>query len=346
VFVNGGYRADLSSLGVLPARVSVVSLAQKMSGDGYAGLVEDSASAHNPLIALNTAMLGDGVVVSVGNGMGQDAWLEMVFIGGGSPAIAYALRHVVRLGEAARLGIVEHHIAVPGEAAFANSVIQIELERGASLHHYRLIDGGPESAGVITSIVRAHDEAQYEAFALIVGGGLNRVETTVDLEGARASCRIGGAYAAGGGEVCDNTTLVAHRAPKTTSRQVFRGVVDDHAHAVFQGRVIVDRAAQEADGHQLSKALLLSETAEIDQKPALEIFADNVKCSHGAAAGQLDPAAMFYLRSRGVPEAIARRMLLEGFLAEVLLEVSDEEVRRELTDRVALAIGEKGKDKG
>jgi Fe-S cluster assembly protein SufD len=346
VFVNGGYRADLSSLSVLPDCISVASLAEEISGGGAEGLVEDFAPTDNSIIALNTAMLGDGVAVSVDNGKGQDVWLELVFIGGASPAVAYALRHVVRVGEAARLGIVEHHIAVPGEAAFANQVMQIELERGASLRHYRLIDGEPESAGVITSIVRAHDAAEYEAFALIVGGGLNRVETTVGLEGPRASCRIGGAYAAGGSEVCDNTTLVAHRAPKTTSRQVFRGVVDDHAHAVFQGRVIVDRAAQEADGHQLSKALLLSETAEIDQKPALEIFADNVKCSHGAAAGQLDPSAMFYLRSRGLSEAIARRMLLEGFLAEVLLEVSDEEVRRELTDRVALAIGEKGKEKG
>ena len=260
--------------------------------------------------------------------------------------VACALRHIVRIGEGARLGIVEHHVALPGEAAFANSVMQIELERGASLRHYRVIDGSPDAANAITTFVDADEEAQYEAFALIVGGGFNRVETTVELEGARAVCRIGGAYAVGGDDVCDNTTLVAHRAPKTTSRQVFRGVIDDHAHAVFQGRVIVDRAAQEADGHQLSKALLLSETAEIDQKPALEIFADNVKCSHGAAAGQLDPTAMFYLRSRGLSEAIARQMLLEGFLAEVLLEISDEEVRRQLSERIVAAVRRKGKGEG
>ncbi len=343
VFVNGGYRADLSS-SVAAEGVSIRPVLQEFAADQDGGRAQRFARLDGPMIALNTAMAGDGVAVAVDNAGGPDLWLELVFIGGASAAVAYALRHVVRLGEAARLGILEHHIALPGEAAFPNQVTEIELERGARLRHYRLIDGGPETVGIVTSVVRASAEAEYEAFTLTTGGGLNRVETTVDLEGARASCRIGGAYASAGNEVCDNTTLVAHRAPKTTSRQVFRGVVDDHAHAVFQGRVIVERAAQEADGHQLSKALLLSATAEIDQKPALEIYADNVKCSHGAAAGQLDPTAMFYLRSRGLSEATARQMLLEGFLAEVLLEVTDEEVRRELTRRVVAAIGKKGKE--
>ena len=350
VFVNGGFRGDLSSSKMLRDGISIAPLAHGMAVNGGERIAQalrlPVTRFDDPLIALNTAMVGDGVAVAVDNAVDADVWLELVFVGGATAAVAYALRHIVRVGEAARLGIVEHHVALPGEAVFANSVLQVELERGATLRHYRIIDGTPDSANVITAFVDAHDEAQYETFALIVGGGLNRVETTVELAGARATCRIGGAYAVGGRDVCDNTTLVTHRAPKTTSRQVFRGVVDDHAHAVFQGRVIVDRMAQEADGHQLSKALLLSETAEIDQKPALEIFTDNVKCSHGAAAGQLDPAAMFYLRSRGLPEAIARQMMLEGFLAEVLLEVADEEVRRQLTERVVLAIVGKGKEIG
>ncbi|MFO1152091.1 MAG: Fe-S cluster assembly protein SufD [Rhodospirillales bacterium] len=344
VFVNGGFRADLSTAGPLPVGLSIVPTTQgaAINGDAPGRFF---TRGENPLVALNTAMAEDGVAICIDGSFGRDVWLELVFLGGATEAVACALRHLVRVGEGARLGIVEHHVALAGEAAFTNSVMQIDVERGASLRHYRLVDGKAGSAGLIISTVRAHAAAEYEAFALIVGGGLNRIETTVELEGARASCRIGGAYAIAGKDICDNTIRVTHCAPKTTSRQIFRGVIDESAHAVFQGRVIVERLAQEADGHQLSKALLLSGAAEIDQKPALEIFADNVKCSHGAAAGQLDPAAMFYLRSRGIPEALARQMLMEGFLAEVLLEVSDEAVRRQFAERIIAAIGERGKEK-
>lgn len=348
VFVNGGFRADLSSLTGLPDGFSAASLAQQPDADRAATIAQPLGQpvlrGHGSLISLNAAMADDGVVISVDEAAAGDVWIEIVFVGGASEPVAYALRNTVRVGAGARLGLIEHHLAVPEGAAFANAVMRVELENGACLHHYRVVEGNPGSATVTTSFADVGEDAQYEAFSLSVGGGLNRVETTVELAGVRANCRIGGAYAIAGSDICDNTTMVAHRAPKTTSRQVFRGVVDDRAHAVFQGRVIVDRAAQEADGHQLSKVLLLSPAAEIDQKPALEIFADNVKCSHGAAAGQLDPTAMFYLRSRGLPEATARQMLLEGFLAEVLLEVSDEEVRRQLTQRVLTAVGANGRE--
>lgn len=351
VFVNGGYRADLSSLAAVPAGVRVRPLAEAIADDpaNVVGALEadhGAAAAELPLIALNTALFADGTLIEVADGCGaagDEAAIELVSIGDGT-AVASALRHVVRVGTGGRLAIIEHHLADGGEDGFANGVMQVALAEGATLRHIRVIEGGGALMSVLTTQVDVAGDAAYESFALTLGGGFSRNETSVRLNAPRAACRIAGAYAIGGRDLCDNTVNVWHRCPKTTSRQVFKGVIDGAAHAVFQGRIVVERGAEEADGHQLSKALLLSDEAEIDQKPALEIFADNVKCSHGAAAGQLDATAMFYLRSRGLPEALARRMLLEGFLADVLLELSDEAARQTLAERIAAAVQGLGKD--
>jgi Fe-S cluster assembly protein SufD len=153
---------------------------------------------------------------------------------------------------------------------------------------------------------------------------LTRNEITVRLEGAGAECHLNGAYLMRGRQHCDNTTTIEHLVPETSCREVFKGVLDDEARAVFQGRIVVHPGAQKSNGHQLSKALLLSDRAEIDTKPELEIYADDVLCSHGATAGALDDEALFYLRSRGIPEAKARRMLIEAFLAEAINSIAAE----------------------
>lgn len=345
VFVNGGFRADLSSVGDAPASVRVRPLAAALEadpGDLLAVLADVPALPPLPLVALNTALFADGACIDVGatadavRGAAADVdvpWLELVFLADGG-AIATALRHVIRLGAGARLGIVEHHLGGDGGTGFANGVTQIALAERAALRHYRVIEGGGETARVLTTVADVGAGADYECFTLTLGGAFSRIEADVHLAGPGAHCRIAGSYAIDGREFCDNTSNVWHRCPRTTSRQVYKGVIDGAARAVFQGRIVVEADAQESDGHQLSKALLLSDEAEIDQKPALEIAADNVKCSHGAAAGQLDAEALFYLRSRGLPEPIARQMLLEGFLADVLLEVSDAAIREALRERL------------
>jgi Fe-S cluster assembly protein SufD len=342
VFVNGRLRTDLSAMGDLPPGVSIRPIAEAIGTDGDALLAAGALTAL-PMASLNAAMFADGVLIDVAAAT-EEAWLEVVSIGGGE-AVAVALRHVVRVSAGGRLGLIEHHLTGGG---FANSVMQIALADGAALRHYRLIGDGSDEAGngttVLTTTADVGAAGRYEAFALSLGSGFTRVETDVRLDGAAAACQIAGAYAIDGRAFCDNTTNVWHGRPRTTSRQVYRGAIDGEGHAVFQGRIVVEPGAQGTDGHQLSKALLLSDTAEIDQKPALEIFSDDVKCSHGAAAGQLDAQALFYLRSRGLPEATARQMLLEGFLADVLVEITDEAIRGALGERIVEAVHRLGKD--
>lgn len=339
-FVNGAYRADLSQTDAVPGGITVLSLAAAIAQGRLREVIERNLggvadSNTSPMVALNTALFEDGVVIVAEPGLSEPVWIETVFAGGADVSVAYSPRHFVSIGAGSRLVLTEQHIGSGDAPYFANPVMQVDLQPGARLSHYRTVDSPRASSNTITTAVSVGDDATYENVSLIGGHGLNRIETRVALNGAGASCTVSAGYRATGNDLCDNTTLVEHLAPNTTSRQVFRGVIDDTAHAVFQGRVLVARGADGADGHQLSKALLLSDEAEIDQKPALEIFADNVKCSHGAAAGSLDKGALFYLRSRGLPEAIARRLLIEGFLAEALQEVSIDDVRVALRERAA-----------
>jgi len=205
--------------------------------------------------------------------------------------------------------------------------------RGATLRHYRVQAESRDATHVTTTHVRVGRDATYENFTLAISGRLSRNEISVRLEGEGGRCSLNGAYLMRGSEHCDNTTLIEHLVPRTACREVFKGVLDDESRAVFQGRIVVHKDAQNTDGHQLCKALLLSTGAEIDAKPELEIYADDVKCSHGATTGQLDETALFYLRSRGVPEALARNLLVQSFLGEALDQITSDEVRAALNDQ-------------
>ena len=270
----------------------------------------------------------DGFVVRIGSEVRLAEPLEVVFIGGmAAEAVAYHPRNLVIVEEGSSLTLVEHHVGIGGGAYFANSVTELQVRDEGHLRRYVLQSEGDQGLYLETVHAEVGRDATLEAFGLASGGRLARSEISVRLDGPGARCVLAGAYVCRGKQVCDNTTLIEHRAPNTTCREVFKGVLDDAARGVFQGCIVVHRGARNADGHQLSKALLLSDAAEIDQKPELRIFADEVKCSHGAAVGQLDRDALFYLRARGLPEDAARRLLIEAFLAEAFEEISVEEVR-------------------
>ena len=184
------------------------------------------------------------------------------------------------------------------------------------LRHYKLQNEHPAAYHIAASRVAAAAGSTYESFVLQLGGRLARNEIAVRFDGPGAECRLDGAYLLRGIQHADNTTLLDHAAPRCTSRELYKGVIDDQARGVFQGKILVRRDAQKTDGHQLNKTLLLSRAAEIDTKPELEIYADDVKCSHGATAGELDEDALFYLESRGIDPATAQAMLVEAFVAE------------------------------
>jgi Fe-S cluster assembly protein SufD len=213
-------------------------------------------------------------------------------------------------------------------------VTEIRVGSGATLRHYKDQNEGAKAFHTATTDVRVAEKGRYENFVLTTGAVLSRNEITVVLDGRGAVCRLDSAYLARGRQHADNTTAIIHAKPQTTSAEVYKGVLDEHARAVFQGRIVVEKDAQKADGHQLNKTILLSDRAEIDTKPELEIFADDVKCSHGAAAGELDENALFYLRARGIGQAEARRMLVEAFVGETLENISNVAVRAAFERRI------------
>lgn len=339
VFVHGRARPDLWLVEGAPPEVTIGSLAGAL--DAPSAAFESSfgriaGDERQPLLALNTALMEDGFVVRVGSGVRLAEPLEVVFIGGmAADAVAYHPRNLVIVEEGSSLTLVEHHIGIGGGAYFANSVTELEVKDEGHLRRYVLQSEGDQGLHVETVHAEVGRDATLEAFALARGARLARSEVSIRLDGPGARCVLAGAYVCRGKQVCDNTTLIEHRAPNTTCREVFKGVLDDAARGVFQGCIVVHRGARNADGHQLSKALLLSDAAEIDQKPELRIFADEVKCSHGAAAGQLDRDALFYLRTRGLPEDAARRLLIEAFLADAFEEISEQKVRDAMLAAVA-----------
>lgn len=339
VFVHGRARPDLWLIDGVPPGVTIRSLAGALNAPSAAfteSFGRIACDEGQPLLALNTALMEDGFVVHVGRGARLAEPLEVVFIGGMvADAVAYHPRNFVIVEEGSSLTLVEHHIGIGGGVYFANSATEIKVKNEGHLRRYVLQSEGDQSLHLETVHAEVGHDATLEAFALARGARLARSEVSIRLDGPGGRCVLVGAYVCRGKQVCDNTTLIEHRAPDTTCREIFKGVLDDASRGVFQGRIVVHRGARNADGHQLSKALLLSDGAEIDQKPELRIFADEVKCSHGAAAGQLDRDALFYLRARGLPEDAARRLLIEAFLADAFEEISEQSVRDALLAAVA-----------
>jgi Fe-S cluster assembly protein SufD len=229
------------------------------------------------------------------------------------------------MGEGARLTVVE--TSAGDAASLTNVVTEIHLAPGAHLTHVRVQQEAVSAFHVSTVYADVGAGGTYDSFALTLGGRLSRIEMHVDLNGAGATAHLNGANILAGSQHADFTSVIGHRAPNGTSRQTVKNVLNGRSRGVFQGRIEVARDAQKTDGYQMNQALLLSAEAEIDCKPELEIFADDVKCSHGATVGELDAEQMFYLRTRGVPEAEARTMLVRAFLSELLETVADETIR-------------------
>jgi Fe-S cluster assembly protein SufD len=324
VFADGRFRAELSRLDRLPTGVVLEDLATAFASrpavlEGRLGQM--NALAEQPLLALNTAWMDDGFVLRVPRGVAVEAPIEIVTLGGlADLPLAHYPRGLIEVEDGAAATVVEH--AAGDGAYFTNGVLDVQVGRGGTLRHYRVQAEGPEAFGVASLRVTLEKDASYEAFVLATGGRISRQDIRVQLDGKGAHCGLSGAFLMRDKQHCDTTTVIEHRVAGTSCREVFKGVLDEQAHGVFQGRIVVHRDAQKTDGHQSCKTLLLTDAAEINAKPELEIFADDVKCSHGATAGQLSAEALFYLRSRGVDEATARRLLIEAFVADAFDEVS------------------------
>ncbi len=332
VFVNGAFRADLSAADDLPAGVVAGSLAAVLTShpaliETHLGSLADD-SEHGPL-ALNTAHLADGAVLYVPKGVRVEKPVEMVLIGaGGGEPLSWHPRLLAVLEDGAGATLIEHHFSLgDGAATFANGVSELSLGVGARLAHYKVQRENAAAFHLSTVAGRLAREAVYEGFLLTLGARISRNEVRLTLNGPGAEARLSGAYLVRGDQHSDTTTVIDHAVPEGKSHQLFKGVIDGKAHGVFQGKVLVRPDAQKTDAHQLHRALLLSDDARIDAKPELEIHADDVKCSHGATAGDLDDDAMFYLRARGIDRDGARALLIGAYVNEAIAEISSEPVR-------------------
>ncbi len=335
VLVNGRVRPDLCALDGLPDEVLVSGLEDLLGAApdrlepwlGKAVRLSDM-----PMAALNTAFLRDGMVMFVDAGTELDKPIHLVSITApGDDELMVQPRHLVVLGRDAKATLIETHISAEGGSSFNNIVAELFLDEGANLNHFVYQEEDTSSIHLSGAAVEIGANAVYDSFVLQSGAAVGRSEIRAYLNGSGGDCRLDGVYLATDKQVIDNTTYVEHIAPECRSRQVYKGVLDGQSRGVFQGKVHVVRDAQQTDGHQLSRALLLSPRAEIDVRPELEIYADDVKCSHGATAGELDEDLLFYLLSRGIPRTQARRMLIEAFLAEAIEEIPVPQVAEDFT---------------
>ena len=339
VFVNGRLSSGHSRLDGLPGGLRVRGLAQGLADDpaGVEALIGSAESLNGDLMAaFNAAFAADGCIVETAPGAVIDEPIRLRFVAApGSEPVAYHPRVVVRLGAGSRLTLIECHEGPVGVPTWSNPLVDIQVGEGARLSHVKLqIEGEGAYHTALAKVVLA-GEARYESHLLALGARLARHEIHVRFDGEGANCQLRGGYMARGGQHVDNTTVIDHAVPHCESREVYKGVLDDTARGVFQGKIIVRQDAQKTDGHQLNRTLLLSRKAEIDTKPELEIYADDVKCSHGATAGEPEADQLFYLRSRGLDHRTALALIVEGFMGELLEEIGHEPARAVLSERVA-----------
>lgn len=282
---------------------------------------------NHALLNLNTALMEDGLVLHVPAHTTLTAPLYIRYDWEGEEARAPEGRHLrvlLLLDEGAEATLVEAHTGAPG---FSTIVSEVRLGTGSRLTHVRLEELGIASRQSAITLGVLDSAASYKGFYLSEGGRFSRHEALLELTAKDAQAQLDGIYLVADRRHCDNTTVITHAGPQTASRQSFRGVLAGDSHGVYQGCVRVRPDAQETDARQMSRTVLLSRQAEIAIKPELEILADNVKCSHGATAGELDAAALFFLRARGIPEAEARALLIEAFLGEALESLENESIR-------------------
>jgi Fe-S cluster assembly protein SufD len=329
VFVDGLYRRDLSTEAV-PRGVTVTSLSAlvRSQPERARSLFGNRDGGGDALDALNIALARDGFVLELAAGVAIEAPIELLHLTTpGATARAYHTRNAIIAERGSAATIIETFRHDAAGVYWSQPVTAVSVGADATLRHYKDQSEGPKAFHTAATTARVAEGGCYESFVLSTGAALSRNEIAVVLDGRGASCRLDSGYLARGRQHVDNTTAITHAKPQTASAEVYKGVLDDQARAVFQGRIVVEKDAQKSDGHQLNKTILLSDRAEIDTKPELEILADDVKCSHGAAAGELDEDALFYLRARGIGQADARRMLVEAFVAEALENIADGAIR-------------------
>ena len=343
VFVDGVFVPDLSDLRELEAGLVVSSLAQALTeGDPVvAARLGKLAPANDAAVALNTALMGDGAVVRVASGATIERPLHLLFVASERPAAMFT-RSLVTIDQGARVMLIESHEGPAASDYQVNAALELFAGDGAHVDHVKVIGEGAEALHVSTLAAAIGAHARFNTFSFISGGAVVRNQLFLRLDGEGTVAGVRGASLLMDRQHADTTLFADHIARDCQSREMFKSVLDNEAHGVFQGRIIVRRHAQKTDAKMMTQALLLSERAEADNKPELEIFADDVQCGHGATAGALDEQLKFYLMARGIPPAQAEAMLIQAFLGEAIEGIEHAGLREALIESVAAWLGARG----
>jgi Fe-S cluster assembly protein SufD len=335
VFVNGEYTPGLSSPGSLPDGVVATSLAEALRNGGdvlQRHLAKYARTEESPFTALNTALFRDGGFVHVSAGVDLPVAVNLVFVSAADAAgTATHPRNLIVVERNARASVVESYVTlVPGAKYWTNPVTEVWTGPNSWVEHTRIQRESEAAYHVATTQAEVSRDSHYRSFSMAMGAALARHNLNARLADQYAEALLYGLYLTHGEQLVDNHTVLYHDHPHGHSWEVYKGILDGRSRAVFNGKVMVKPEAQKTDAKQTNRNLVLSDFAKVDTKPQLEIFADDVKCTHGATVGQLDEVALFYAQSRGLPLSEARRLLTYAFAAEVTEEVTLEPVRAEL----------------
>jgi Fe-S cluster assembly protein SufD len=340
VFVNGVFRPDMSSTSDLPNAIKAVRLKEAVANKEFATVIRQSfergAAAVNGFVALNNALFVEGLFLQLEPNAVVETPIQLLFVtetaDGNQPAASP--RVLVHAGANSSATIVESYASNGDGAYLTNAVIDFEIEDSAQIRHYKVQRESSKGFHIATTNASLGTKAKYETTSINLGGAISRhdIDVTMDHEGAE--CAVDGLYMVEGDQHTDTHSVIDHRQPHCTSRQLYKGILDGKSRAVFNGKVFVRHGAQQTDAQQTNKNLLLSQEAQVDTKPQLEIYADDVKCTHGAAIGQLDEDELFYLESRGINPALAKNMLTYGFAEEVIERIKIDSIKRELDEAV------------
>ena len=341
VFVNGIFQRRLSSVEALPTGIGVVDLSEA----GDLGQFEIRVREHfqryrgnsqNGFLALNTALFSGGVLLFIAKGVTVPTPIDLQFVSGSNNGDAPAsFPRVLIVAEAnSAATIIESYASPRGGDYFTNTVIDLALDAGARLEHIKVQRESNSAFHVAATNVDLGPGAHYDSTTINLGAALSRHDIDVRMDHEGAECLVDGLYMVDGNQHTDTHSMIDHRQPHCSSQQLYKGILDGRSRAVFNGKVFVRHGAQQTVAHQTNKNLLLSNEARVDTKPQLEIFADDVKCAHGAAVGQLEADELFYLESRGIKPELARNLLTYGFAEEVIEKIKIESIRRELDETV------------
>jgi Fe-S cluster assembly protein SufD len=340
IFVDGKLRNELSSLNGLPEKVVAIDLSQAIADEHYGEIVRGHLARHadyvaNGFTALNTAFIDEGAFIYIPKGVAVQTPIELVFVADADGVNTVTFPRVLIVAEEnSSATFVETYASTRSSTYLTNAVVEIVLKDGARLEHYKVQRESKEAFHVATTQADLGPNSSYDSTTITLGAKLSRHDYGVAMDNEGAECWVDGLYLVGDDQHTDTHSVIDHRKPHCSSHQLYKGILDGKSRAVFNGKVFVRHDAQKTDAMQTNKNLLLSNEARVDTKPQLEILADDVKCAHGAAVGQISEDELFYLATRGIHPDLARNLLTYGFAEEVIGKIKLDSIRNQLDEVV------------